>query len=205
MNEPPQEERFEHQERLQQLSQFCHALRRGIERSGLGVEKTLAIFRSNVLGECDRCGISVTGEELFALTEAPSAERSGPKIGRLRLGYCARRGCESYFCRLTFSACPQVDWAKLVATAKIPQARKGDEAATVLRIRSWLGCLARLEGTRRLGLAITVLLLVLLVRQLYFGGRVPLLREPEHFRVDLAPETTPTEEGAMPGADPGQK
>jgi hypothetical protein len=41
--------------------------------------------------------------------------------------------------------------------------------------------------TRRAGIALAALVVVLLVRQWHAGGRIPLIREPEHFRVATDP------------------
>jgi hypothetical protein len=40
----------------------------------------------------------------------------------------------------------------------------------------------------RVAIALGVLLLLLMIRQWYLGGRIPILREPEKFRVAPAPE-----------------
>jgi hypothetical protein len=37
-------------------------------------------------------------------------------------------------------------------------------------------------------ITLAALVVVLVMRQWYVGGRIPLLREPEHFKVDVAPE-----------------
>jgi hypothetical protein len=39
----------------------------------------------------------------------------------------------------------------------------------------------------RLTLGLGILLTLLVIRQLYYGGTIPLLREPEKFKVDVVP------------------
>jgi hypothetical protein len=38
-----------------------------------------------------------------------------------------------------------------------------------------------------MGILLAAVVMLLLLRQCYFGGRIPFLREPETFRVDPAP------------------
>jgi hypothetical protein len=45
-------------------------------------------------------GTRISGKELFALSQPPTAERATAKIGRLRLGDCARKR----LCRLLLPA-----------------------------------------------------------------------------------------------------
>jgi hypothetical protein len=39
----------------------------------------------------------------------------------------------------------------------------------------------------RAWIVVCIVMVLLLLRQCYLGGRIPLLREPEHFRVDPDP------------------
>ena len=47
--------------------------------------------------------------------------------------------------------------------------------------------LALMARFRLIWLVVCIVAVLLLLRQCYLGGRIPLLREPEHFRVDPDP------------------
>ena len=180
------------QQEIPKLQPLCRALAEALRRSGLGPENAQAAWRAGVAAQCTRCGISVSGEELFALSQPPSADHASAKIGRLRLGDCARNGCESYHYQLTFKTHNQVDWADLLLRGEAIQQEQEHPAGSGAAQRQAGPFLARQPWTilkaRRLWIAVAAVLLLLLIRQWYLGGRIPLIREPEHFRVDPAPQ-----------------
>ncbi len=174
------------EEHLQKLAPFCRALGEALKQAGLASDQAEAVWRTSVTGECVLCGIRVTGDELSALTRSPDKDPS-EKIERLRLGDCARRGCDSFYYRLTFQTHPPLDWTKVLAQVEtindVPAEEAPDEAtdATVPERP------ARSGLVRRLCIAVAIVVVLLLARQWYLGGRIPLVREPEHFKVDPAP------------------
>jgi len=175
------------QEHLLKLAPFCQALGEALSRSGLTPDQALGVWRAALTAQCTRCGIPISGEELFALSQPPG-DNPSPKVRRLKLGDCACVGCESYFYLLTFRAQPPLDWPGLLAKAEAIQA----ELARPLAAQRWTAALAKgfLQSglTRRAALALALLLLLLLIRHWHTGGAIPWLREPEHFRVAPAPE-----------------
>lgn len=186
-----QETAIVRQEELRKLQAFCRALAEALRRGGLGPENVVAAWRAGVAAECPRCGISVSGDELFALSQPPAAEHGSAKIGRLRLGDCARSGCDSYHYQFTFKVHGQLDWSALVLQAEAIQQEQdhpaGSDAPQRLVGSSLASLLWASRRARRLWVALAAVLLLLLIRQWYLGGRIPLIREPEHFRVDPAP------------------
>ena len=70
----------------------------------------------------------------------------------------------------------------MVLLSKVQRIQAEQAAASAAGRRA-----ARLGVARRVGLALVIVVLLLLFRQWYFGGRIPLIREPEKFRVDPAP------------------
>ncbi len=175
------------EEHLQKLAPFCQALGEALSRSGLAPDQALGLWRAASTAQCTQCGIPISGEELFALSQ-PADDNPSPKVRRLRLGDCAHPGCESYFYRLTFRAHPPLDWPALLARAEAIQAELERPISAKTRTADFAKGLLRAGLTRRAAIALLVLLLLLLIRQWYTGGRIPLLREPEHFRVAPAPE-----------------
>ena len=172
---------------MQKLAPFCQALGEALSRSGLSPSQALEVWRAALTAQCTRCGIPISGEELFALSQPPG-ENPSPKIRRLSLGYCGYAACESYFYLLTFRAHPSLDWPGLLAKAEAIQAELERPVAARGRTAALAKRFLHSSLTRRVTVALALLLLLLLIRQWHTGGRVPLLREPEHFRVAPAPE-----------------
>ena len=171
------------EEPIQALGEFSSALTETLARAGLGADKAWAA-RAAVLAECVQCGMSISGEELFALSQPEPQTETNAKVRRLRLGDCARPGCESYHYRLTFQTCAAVDWATLV-----PQIDriKGELQLNQTRASAAIKRKALWAMARRVAIALALVIVLFLIRQWYFGGRIPLLREPEQFRVDPFP------------------
>jgi hypothetical protein len=178
------------QENLLKLAPFCQALGEAFSRSGLTPDQALGVWRAALTAQCARCGIPISGEELFALSQPPG-DNPSPKIRRLRLGDCACAGCESYFYLLSFRAQPALDWPGLLARAEAIQAELARPAAAKRRTAALGKGLLHSGFTRRAAMALALLLLLLLIRRWHSGGAIPLLREPEHFRVAPAPEEPP--------------
>jgi hypothetical protein len=177
------------QEHLQKLNPFCQALAKALARASMVPKKSLEAWRAAVTAQCAQCGIEVSGQELFALSQAPSAEMDSARIGRLRLGECARKGCTSDYYRLTFRPYQELNWPEILAkldTVTQEPAEPTRSASAPLE----LSILWRLPVTRRIGAVFLLIVVLLLVRQWSIGGRIPWLREPEKFLA--APDSTAT-------------
>jgi hypothetical protein len=176
-----------HQEHLLKLEPFCRGLAEALGRAGLAPDMIEGTMRASVSAECIQCGIRVSGEELYALSQPPSPELASAKIGRLRLGDCARQGCDSYYYKLAFQNHPGLDWPKLLAQIQSPAAEEAKPNAPTLELKAATKLVASSIWARRLGIALAALVVLLLVRQWHSGGRIPLIREPEHFRIATDP------------------
>jgi len=168
------------EEQIQQLETFCRRLVEALSRAGLDPEKSFEVSHASLTAECVKCGFRVSGEVCFALSRAADGEGLVGTLRRLHLGDCARPGCESYSYRLSFQRHPDVDWIAILRQVEHIKEEQAGKSAAVRRAAS-LGVI------RRVGLALVIVALLLLFRQWYFGGRIPLIREPERFRVDPAP------------------
>jgi hypothetical protein len=177
------------EERLPKLEGLCQALEARFALAGLAPEQSLEIWRQGVAAECVRCGIHIYGEELYALSQPPSEKYASAKLGRLRLGDCARQGCNSYTYRLTFYPCAALDWQALLASLASQEAEAGKQNGGESVARQGWRLLAQSPSVRRAALGLVLIVLLLAVRQWYIGGRIPLLREPEKFQA--APESLP--------------
>lgn len=178
---------------LPELQSFCRALAQALSQAGLEAGEVAVAFRVGLDAECTRCGIRVWGEELFALWRPPSAEHSSAKVGRLRLGYCARDGCQSAVYRLTLWNSPTLDWRVVMPKAEAMQQGQEEKTAPQAALCPQVPAPAIFRRAARSGLAYRVAValavgaLLFLVWQWRRGGRIPILREPEHFRVTVAP------------------
>ncbi|MFN7141983.1 MAG: hypothetical protein ACK4UN_21900 [Limisphaerales bacterium] len=144
--------------------------------------------------ECVQCGIQVGGGDLFQLAEAARSEDATSKCGRLRFGYCARKGCNSYFYRLKFYAHPLFDWPNLLAQAeRVGLEQLPEEIAALALIYE-----QRKEQRKKMTMVscsfAAAVIAGMMLFQWYNGGTIPLLREPERFKVDPRPEVVNTED-----------
>jgi hypothetical protein len=142
------------------------------------------IFSTSVRAECPRCGIEVTAEEIgqIAITE-DYKQLPHPKLQRLRLGCCAREGCDSCFYAVHLENQQGVNWeiveekalsllaAKSAAAQEAQQREKNRER----RLRLLRNALASLIGL--------VLVLAWFMAQ---HNRLPFARQHHKYRVDPA-------------------
>jgi hypothetical protein len=142
-------------------------------------------------GECVQCGIRVRAEELLALSEPIGTGKVDPRVERLRQGYCARKGCDSYYYRLMFAHHPNIDWARLLTETESEHDEQARHAAAERAENRLARRAARWRSAGRALLGVSFVLVLLVIRQWYLGGRIPLLREPENFQVDHFPSDQP--------------
>jgi hypothetical protein len=169
------------QEHLFQFPAFCQSLDATLSNCGLPSQQ---IFHSAVVAVCLDCGLVVSGDDLFALSQPRDPERSSGRVGRLRAGDCAREGCKGDYYQIFFKSDPRLNWLRVLA--KVDARRWPKAEAPPLPDSPIPG--GRRSGMcgllRRIGLCMLLLLAMLLIRQWLQGGRTAFLREPEHFHVD---------------------
>jgi hypothetical protein len=162
---------------IRELVDSCASVVEALRRPENGPEVRAGVEEA-LSAECVQCGIKLSGAELLKLGEAESAGDS--KVDRLKTGYCARNGCDSLYYRLTRAAHPRVDWEKLMAQPVVgvveTEEQQAGARARKLARRHW--------NLLRIGAALILLVIVLIARQIYVGGTIPFIREPEQFRVD---------------------
>ena len=175
------------QEHLHQLAEFCRGLRESFQRAGANPAHLEAI-RSHVSAECVLCGERVSGPDLLALAESEPSQPASPRARRLRQGYCARTGCDSVYYRVTCASHPGMDWPKYLSAA---EAVLEENAASKLEAEEAAKAALKQALRKRLLAGAVLLLCLLAARQLYLGGSIPFLRQPENFQVDRRPERSP--------------
>jgi hypothetical protein len=142
-----------------------------------------------VSAECAGCGIWISGDELRALARPPQAELATAKIGRMRLGYCARSGCACADYLLRFWQQEGIDWSAILVLA---EDFEGEAVRAAKTPRTDWRAFARglAPYAVRFAGASACILMLLLARQLYQGGRIPFIREPENFQLQTVADDT---------------
>jgi hypothetical protein len=192
MTQPPCSVREERNEELVNFSSdLAEACRRCDPANGNATEWV----RAALSGECLKCSIRVTGEELLAISTSAEDPKASAKVKRMRLGYCARDGCRPLNYRLEFRDLPGLDWQVFVAQLEAVKEHRIQLAAAEAAARQAAKHRINWHALRRFGIALVIILLLLIIRQWYLGGRIPILREPEKFRVtpSLAEHENPRE------------
>jgi hypothetical protein len=100
------------QVRVAELSGLQAALGQALGEAGEGGPRIHELLGQHARVRCVGCGISLTPDELEALALAPDSAASSPRLDRLRLGYCARNGCDSRFYQVTADS-GMVPWANI--------------------------------------------------------------------------------------------
>lgn len=183
MNNPAPKVFFTSGESIPRLERVVWAVTEAAKRCGGLAPKVLP---SALLAGCVHCGARISGEELVRLAGFSGPQES-PRLRRLRTGRCVSPGCPSHEYKLIFRNHPDIDWVKLLSTALAERTEddSDDEPPDAIvhdpeRFRRW-------KRRIRVTLLTMVVLFLLLARQVYNGGRIPLVREPQKFRVDPAP------------------
>jgi hypothetical protein len=86
------------------------------------------------------------------------------------------------FYRVTCAPHPEIKWPSLLNPAHELTAEEKAAAEALAKKRA----LAKLRNKTlvRVGVAVAALLIVFVIRQIYIGGAIPFIREPENFQVD---------------------
>ncbi|MGC3956400.1 MAG: hypothetical protein QM813_00010 [Verrucomicrobiota bacterium] len=169
-------------ENFVRLCELCQALGNTLQHKQLPPDQVFVSFHQLITLECTECKTKVSGDELFVLSQPTEGNDLTMALRRMRLGFCANPKCNAYYCTMTFQPSAEIpDWN--------PHLQKAERLLKDLEdVRAGRGKTWRTRLIRQGLVAAMALALLFLVHQLYFGGRIPLLREPEKFRVDTTPE-----------------
>lgn len=176
------------EEKIEALADFTADLADACRRCDPTSTKITEAVGAALSAECPKCGIRVSGAELLAVSTAAEDASIHPKIKRMRLGYCARDGCEALMYRLHFGQVPELDWRTVLGQMESARNHRCELAAAEAAAKRVAIRRDKQRTIVRFAIALGILLLVLILRQWYVGGRIPLLREPEKFRVAPLPE-----------------
>jgi hypothetical protein len=142
------------------------------------------VLARDVSATCVKCGMNVTGNELVTAALAASAESlAESKLARLRQGYCGRNGCDSNYYTVRLAANPKLDWDRVLLGPAEPVAEPEPPAATEEELAAVAEAgAARKRQWLRLGVGVTALLVLLMVRHVMNGGRIPVLQPKPEYR-----------------------
>ncbi len=174
-------------QRLLELEALCRALAAEIQSKPASYGDGSSAWKA-ITASCVVCKIEVSGAELLALSQPPSIEHATPKIGRLRLGDCARHGCDSLHYHLKFEPVEGIDWTAVLerigTSQEAPGGQRRSRRSSVLDVLS----LTQHPFARRIALGVIAIVALLMLRQWYIGGRIFLIREPQKFYAAPPPE-----------------
>ena len=163
--------------RADSLVRYYDSLARVLLESGLSGGRLSEVLSHGLRFECVQCHIKVSAEELqqLALSDAPG-DSLHPKLQRLRLGYCAREGCESYFYEVHLENHPDVDWEAVAVKAQALLAASNAAAGHAPEQRK----------PRRLTMYAGLGLLILIAFAWLMHGRFPFGAKPHKYEIDPA-------------------
>jgi len=174
---------------VEDLGHFHASLARALSEAGLGGPRLNEIFSTCLRVECARCAMQITNDEIeqMSLSE-DSRQPLQPKLQRLRLGYCARGGCESYFYAVHMENHPDVDWeaiaekaGNLLAATK-PTAGKKERRQPIRK---------RHQQTMRFAAGLLIIAVLLLSWFVARHGRLPLTTKKHKYEIDPASVSRP--------------
>lgn len=163
---------------IKELPEFGRSLAQSVSKQP-EPDRLRAAIDQALSAECVQCGIRLSGSELLKFEEESSDDA---RVERLRIGYCARNGCESLFYRVTCAPHPQVNWPALLNPAQELSAE--ERAGAEARAKKQDAARKRNKALIRTAVALVILFIVFAIRQVYMGGSIPFIRQPEDFKVD---------------------
>jgi hypothetical protein len=163
---------------------FQASLARALSETGISGGQLNEIFSARMRAECPECGIQITGDEIVQISVTEEAtELLHPKLKRLRLGYCAREGCESYDYRIHLEDHPGVDWTAV--TEKAHQLELATKAAASEEEKRQARQ-KRNHRTKRVVAGLFIVIALLLGSFVTRHGRMPFTKKPHKYEIDPA-------------------
>ena len=167
---------------IERIGPLYTGLAAALSEAGFSGSQLNEIFSRRIRGECVQCGIRISGDDIahVALTE-DNTEMPDSRLDRLRQGYCARNGCDSYYYRIHFDDYPDLDWTKIQEKAgHLASATQAtiEKQTSATAIRNWV--------LIRLAVGLGVVLILLLFWHIRYYGYVPVLQKPHKYTVDPA-------------------
>jgi hypothetical protein len=151
-----------------------------------------SLLQSCLQIKCVECGIAVSTEEFLALAgygpPLDSSSSGNSKVGRLRLGYCARQGCPSRFYQVTLQPHPEFAWEAILAQAAESGSSKTDAEPAIAAADSIAEPTRRRMQTMKVLAGLVIVLVLWGARRWTQGERIPFIREPAKFKFESGSE-----------------
>ncbi len=174
------------------LGQFATTLAAPLGVDGRGGPALTETMERCVSAECVVCGMQVSGVDLMASALATDhGEGLTDKQRRLRLGYCARKTCQSDFYTVRFLPVPGLDWNAV--WGRVEAELSGNTVVRVNRTSLAVQLVQLIQPVVRQvcrPLPLAVLGAVAVLMWVRSGGRIPGISPPA--RVFIVPTATPT-------------
>jgi hypothetical protein len=169
---------------VEELARYHAGLAQTLGEIGISGNQLNEIFSTHLRSQCARCGIHVTGEEIMSVVVADhEGKLPQAKLERLRLGYCAREGCDSDYYTIRFENHPGVDWG-MVAAKTFEWLAAADIAAKERARR--IAIRRRNRTILRVVAGVIIVCSLLLLRFIQAHGRLPFVKKPSKYQVDPA-------------------
>jgi hypothetical protein len=170
--------------RINGLAVFYANLARALTETGITGPQLNEILSTRLRVSCVRCDIHLTTDEIEQVSLVnDTTQLSHPKLKRLRLGYCAREGCESDDYQIQLEACPGVDWETIAAKANelVSTQKVAEEEAVRRQARH-----NQIQRTKRAVLAVLTVAVCFLLLFVWRNGRLPFVKKPHKYQIDPA-------------------
>lgn len=166
------------------MSAIYANLGRALSETGVNGSQLNEILSAALRASCGGCNIQLTSHEVeqVALVENPT-QLTHAKLKRLRLGYCAREGCEATDYRIQLEPYPGVDWDIIGAMAN--DLMLAQKAATEAEARHRT---RRLQNQRTKRTLVGMMIVVFAVLLFFFWrqGRPSFAKKPQKYKLDPA-------------------
>jgi len=172
-------------EPIGRLPKLVFAAAEACRRGSNDPRRSKAALSKAIGAQCNLCGFILSGAELLALAEIAGGNEKSVMLQRLRAGQCARENCSASHYRLRFFDTPEISWTELFGRSgpqEKPRSEPGQSETASVTERA-IGGRATLPKLRRAFAVIALGLLVWVWWRFRTGGTIPILRQPEHFRV----------------------
>ena len=159
-------------------------LARALSETGVSGSQLNEIFSTSLRARCVKCDIQIASDEIeqVSLVE-DTTQLSHPKLKRLRLGYCAREGCESDDYLIHLDAYPGVDWEIITAKANDLMSAQRAAAKEAARRKARQ---KQIQRTKRAVLGLMAVAICLLLLFVWRHGRLPFVKKPHKYQIDPA-------------------
>ena len=170
------------QVRIEDLPRHYANLARTLSEAGLNSLQLSEVLAMRLQTSCLKCGIQISSEELEQMAVLGEAtELTHAKLKRLRLGYCAREGCESAVYSIHLDDCPGLDWEVIL--------EKVDELGVKARAKARQD--QRREGSRRrrqrmlrIMAGVGIAMILYLLQFIWSHGHLPFVKKTHTYKVD---------------------